>query len=89
MHKETALREKDVIMMLAAVSGYYNGSHIVMDEDLPLQEGQQVIITVLDRITPRGETKKVNLKKYMGRGPKMFETDAGEYVKEMRADDRI
>lgn len=75
--------------MLAAVSGYYNGSHIVMDEDLKLQPGQQVIITILDKVQPQEETRKVNLKKYMGRGKKMFDADAGDYIKELRANDRI
>ncbi len=77
------------MFMLTAVSGYYNGSHIVMDEDLKLQAGQQVIITVLEGIQPHRETKKVDLKKYMGRGKKMFDVDAGDYVKELRADDRV
>lgn len=31
----------------------------------------------------------VDLNKYVGRGSKMMEVDAGEYVKELRSDDRI
>ena len=34
--------------MLAAVKGYYNGSHIVIDEDVSLSAGQEVIVTILD-----------------------------------------
>ena len=75
--------------MLTAVRGYYNGSHIVMDEKIELQTGQQVIITVLDRIQSLEEPQKIDLKKYMGRGKKMFDTDAGDYVKELRENDRV
>ena len=34
--------------MLAAVKGYYNGSHIVINEDISLSIGQEVIVTILD-----------------------------------------
>lgn len=37
----------------------------------------------------REGTDKIDLKKYMGRGKKMFDTDAGDYVKELRENDRI
>ena len=73
--------------MLAAVKGYYNGSHIVINEDINLNTGQEVIVTILDTQTPSG--KKVDLKKYMGRGEKMFQTDAQNYIKELRDSDRI
>ena len=32
---------------------------------------------------------KIDLKKYMGRGKKMFDTDAGDYVKELGENDRV
>ena len=32
--------------MLTAINGYYNGFYIVMSENIALQKGQQVIITV-------------------------------------------
>ncbi|MCM1192878.1 MAG: hypothetical protein NC389_10675 [Acetatifactor muris] len=73
--------------MLAAVKGYYNGSHIVMNEDISLNAGQEVIVTILD--APDVPDKKIDLKKYMGRGEKMFHTDAQEYIREMRDSDRI
>lgn len=72
--------------MLTAVSGYYNGSQIVMDEELNLQKGQKVIITVLERAPEARRT--FNLNQYMGRGEKMFDSDAGDYVRGLRADDR-
>ena len=73
--------------MLAAVNGYYDGEQIVMDEKVKIQKGQKVIITILE-YSPMRE-KKIDLKKYMGRGEKLFQTDAGEYVKGLRSDDRV
>lgn len=73
--------------MLTAVNGYYNGEQIVMEEEVNLQAGQKVIVTILDYIPAR--KKQINLEKYMGRGPKLFNSDAGEYVKSLRNDDRI
>ena len=65
--------------MLTAVGGYYIGSQIVMDENVNLQEGQRVIITILEQTHINNE--KMDLKHYMVRGEKMFHTDAGKYVK--------
>lgn len=73
--------------MLTAVKGYYNGNQIVMEEDIQLSAGQEVIVTVLDMKKP--QKKKIDLKKYMGRGEKMFQTDAQEYIRELRDSDRI
>ncbi|RKI35886.1 hypothetical protein D7V86_26685 [bacterium D16-51] len=73
--------------MLAAVKGYYDGTQIVMDENVDLQTGQEVIVTILDM--KKKAEKKVDLKQYVGRGEKMFHTDAQEYIRELRADDRM
>ena len=73
--------------MLAAVKGYYNGKQIVMDEDVKLAAGQEVIITILEM--QNKAKKKIDLKKYMGRGEKMFQTDAQDYIKELRDSDRV
>lgn len=73
--------------MLAAVKGYYNGKQIVMNEDVKLTAGQEVIVTILDM--QEKVKKKIDLKKYMGRGEKMFQMDAQEYVKELRNSDRV
>lgn len=73
--------------MLAAVKGYYNGSHIVINEDISLSAGQEVIVTILD--SQSVPENKIDLKKYMGRGEKMFHTDAQDYIREMRDSDRI
>ena len=68
--------------MLAAVKGYYNGKQIVMNEDVKLAAGQEVIVTILEMQNKAKKT--VDLKKYMGRGEKMFQTDAQDYIKELR-----
>lgn len=73
--------------MLAAIKGYYDGNHIVMNEDVNLHVGQEVIVTILD--TKQAPPKKIDLKKYIGRGKKMFQSDAQDYIKEIRADERI
>lgn len=73
--------------MLAAVKGYYNGNHIVINEDINLSTGQEVIVTILD--TQSIPEKKIDLKKYMGRGEKMFYDDAQSYIREMRDSDGI
>lgn len=73
--------------MLATVKGYYNGNHIVISENVNLNIGQEVMITILD--TESVPKKKIDLKKYMGKGEKMFQADAQDYIKEMRSDERI
>ena len=73
--------------MLAAVKGYYNGKQIVMNEDVKLATGQEVIVTILEM--QNKEKKTIDLKKYMGRGEKMFQTDAQDYIKELRDGDRV
>lgn len=73
--------------MLAAVKGYYNGKQIVMNEDVKLAAGQEVIVTILEMQNKAKKT--IDLKKYMGRGEKMFQTDAQDYIKELRDSDRV
>lgn len=73
--------------MLTSVKGYYNGNQIVMEEDIQLSAGQEVIVTVLEMEKP--QKKKIDLKKYMGRGEKMFQNDAQDYIRELRESDRI
>lgn len=74
--------------MLIAVNGHYDGSQIVIDEDVKMATGQKVIITLLDE--QNSALNKPDLKQYMGRGEKLFHnTDAQDYVKGLRSDDRI
>ena len=74
--------------MMQAVEGYYNGTHIVMDEKIRLRKGQRVIITVLDN-TAAPSKKAIDLRKYMGRGERMFNGNIEAYVKKLRSDDRV
>lgn len=73
--------------MLTAVKGYYNGEHIVTEEEVNLISGQKVIITILEYIPTK--KKKIDLSSYMGRGEKLFHSDAKDYVRGLRSDDRI
>ena len=73
---------------MTTVRGYYDGSQIVMNEKMNLNVGQEVIVTILNM--PAKEHKsEIDLSKYMGRGEKMFHTDAQDYVKELRTNDRL
>lgn len=74
--------------MFSAVKGYYDGSKIVMDEEIPLTAGQELIIMILE--PAEAEAKQVDLRKYMGRGKKMFpDSDPADYVRELRENDRV
>ena len=73
--------------MLTAIEGYYDGSRIVLTENVALQKGQKVIVTV--EVVDVDVKKPVDLSVFMGRGKKMFEGDAAEYVRELRENDRI
>ena len=73
--------------MLRAVSGYYNGTYIVLNESVPLQKWQRVIITLALDETP--VKKEVDLSYFMGRGEKMFQNNVGDYVKGLRENDRV
>ena len=73
--------------MMSAVKGYYDGKQIVINEDVKMSIGQEVIITILEMT--RKKKKRIDLEKYMGRGKKMFTQDAQDYVKELRDNDRL
>jgi hypothetical protein len=73
--------------MLATVTGYYDGKQIIMDEQMQLAVGQEVMITILDH--KKSTQKNIDLSKYVGRGEKMFQKDAADYIKELRNSDRI
>ena len=73
--------------MMLAVKGIIQGNAVVIeDEDIKKYEGKDVIVTILDYPYKK---QKVDLRKYMGRGEKMFQSDAQEYIKELRDDERI
>lgn len=72
--------------MLALKGTIQGNSIIVEEENIEKYAGKDVIVTILDYPYKK---KKIDLRKYMGRGEKMFQSDAQEYIKEMRENDRI
>lgn len=70
--------------MYMSVNGHYDGTHIVIDEEVSIKIGQKVIVTILEPLKRKESEEYVDLKKYMGRGEKIFQTDAGDYIKELR-----
>ena len=73
--------------MLATVKGYYDGNKIVIDEDVKLAIGQQVMITILEY--EEQPDKKIDLKSNKGRGPKLMDIDAQDYISKLRSNDRF
>lgn len=91
------LWKEEVIVMLAAVKGYYDGNQIIMNEDdrKNLNVGDEVIITILDRISGQGVETRAEKRR------RLIESDAfviptgrtteeiDEYIREMRDNDRF
>ena len=83
--------------MLAAVKGYYDGKQIVISEDdrENLNAGDEVIITILDKITSeRVETRTEKRRRLIDSDAFVISTgrtekEIDEYIKEMRDNDRI
>ena len=77
--------------MLTSVSGYYNGTQIVMDEAIDIPKGQKVIITILNNVQNAADNREFDLRKYTGRGKQMFSSKIGvdEYIKGLRENDRV
>ena len=83
--------------MLAAVKGYYDGTQIVLDENdrKSLNVGDEVIITILDRLSKTGKETRadkrqriIDMEKYViSTGRSAEEID--NYIREMRDDDRV
>ena len=83
--------------MLAAVKGYYDGNQIIVNEDdrKNLNVGDELIITILDRIS--GQKVETRTEKRR----RLIETDAfvistgrtaeevDEYIRELRDNDRF
>lgn len=47
-------REGDIMLM--AVHGYYDGTQIILNENIKLSNGQQVIVTILDNSSLDGQS---------------------------------
>lgn len=74
--------------MLALKGTIRGNTVIVKDEDIKKYDGKDVIVTILDH-PYKQQKKKVDLKKYMGRGEKLFQSDAQESIRELRDYDRV
>lgn len=83
--------------MLAAVKGYYDGKQIVISEDdrENLNAGDEVIITILDKITSKKvETRTEKRRRLIDSDAFVISTERtveeiDEYIKEMRDNDRV
>ncbi|MDE7057653.1 MAG: hypothetical protein K2P03_02910 [Lachnospiraceae bacterium] len=83
--------------MLAAVKGYYDGKQIVISEDdrENLNAGDEVIITILDKITSeRVETRTEKRRRLIDSDAFVISTgrtveEIDEYIKEIRDNDRV
>ncbi len=83
--------------MLTAVKGYYDGNQIIVDEDdrKNLNAGDEVVITILDRINrKKPETRAEKRRRLVESDAFVIPTgrtveDIDEYIKEMRSDDRF
>lgn len=74
---------------MLAVKGTIQGNTVVIkDEDIEKYDGKDVIVTILDFQYER-QKKQVDLKKYMDRGEKLFQSDAQEAIRELRDYDRL
>ena len=83
--------------MLAAVKGYYDGNHIIMDEDdrKNLRVGDEVIITILDKISKQKVETRAEKRSHLidsgafviPTGRTVEEIDA--YIEELRDNDRF
>ncbi|MBQ9990344.1 MAG: hypothetical protein IJP31_05305 [Lachnospiraceae bacterium] len=83
--------------MLVAVKGYYDGTQIIVDESdrKTLNMGDEVIITVLDRLNTTNQKARldkrqrvIDLEKYvMPSGRSVEEVNA--YIRELRDNDRF
>ena len=74
---------------MLAVKGTIQGNTVVIkDEDIKKYDGKDVIVTILD-FQFEQQKKQVDLKKYIDRGEKLFQSDAQEAIRELRDYDRL
>lgn len=95
--RNNLLCKKEVLLMLAAVKGYYDGTQIVVDENdrKTLNIGDEVIITILDRLNTTGKETRadkrrriIDLEKYVVSSGRSTE-EIDNYIRELRDNDRI
>ena len=83
--------------MLSAVKGYYDGNQIVVDEDdrKTLRMGDEVIITILDKISgQKVETRAEKRRRLIESDAFVIPTgrtveEVDEYMRELRDNDRF
>ena len=75
--------------MLGAVAGYYNGEHIVLNEKVCWDNGQEVVVTVMPKRIEKPRQGKLDFAKFRSGGRYGIDKDAQDYVEELRANDRI
>ena len=82
--------------MLAAVKGYYDGNQIILDENdrNSLSAGDELIITILDRIDEQKEARAEKRRRLIESGAFVVSSgrtakDINEYIQEMRTNDRL
>ncbi len=83
--------------MLAAVKGYYDGNQIIVNEDdrKNLNVGDELIITILDRISgQKVETRAEKRRRLIESDAFVIPTgrtteEIDEYIREMRDNDRF
>ena len=76
--------------MLEAVTATYGGGNVfIMDEALPLSEGQRVMITVL-KAKPAVREREIDPSRYSGSAGPLFGSveKTNEYIKGLRENDR-
>ena len=68
------------------IMGSFDGRYIIPDKDIHLSPGQKILVTIHDAIDNRED---LDLDKYINHGEKLFPTDAQEYIRELRNEERI
>ena len=76
--------------MMQAVGGYFNGEHIVMDENIGLSNGDRVIVTILEKKSKKADfDPDFDIMQFKGACKSRRGIDATEYVRSLRDNDRL
>lgn len=71
---------------MVAVKGYYNGSNIVLDEQVEMTAGQKLMV-IIETLQSEPKRREFDLDKYVT--PTERGKHVEEYMEEMRGNDRI
>lgn len=69
---------------MLAVNGYYNGTNIVLEDEVEMEKGQRLMV-VLE--TPKRGRKNINFNQYVTTTERGKNVES--YMEEMRSGDRI